>query len=55
VDNFGIKDVGREHAEHLASVLNEHYKCKLEWEGWYLGMDIDWDYTCRTVHVSMLE
>jgi hypothetical protein len=27
VDDFGIKYVGREHAEHLASVLSKHYKC----------------------------
>ena len=27
VDNFGIKYVGREHAEHLAAILSEHYKC----------------------------
>ncbi len=49
VDNFGIKYVGQEHAKHLASVLNEHYKCKLEWEGQqYPGMDIDWDYALST-------
>ena len=56
MDNFGIKYVGSEHAKHLASILNKHYKCKLEWEGQqYLGMDIDWDYTGHTVHISMLE
>jgi hypothetical protein len=56
VDDFGIEYVGRKHAKHFASVRNEHYKCKLEWEGQrYLGMDIDWDYTGRTDHVSMLE
>jgi len=27
VDDFGIKYVGRKHAEHLASILSEHYKC----------------------------
>ena len=56
MDNFGIKYVGQEHAEHLGFVLNQHDKCKLEWEGqWYLGMDIDWDNTCHTVLVSVLE
>ena len=25
VDDFGVKYVGKEHAEHLMSVLNEHY------------------------------
>ena len=27
VDNFGIKYVGREHAEHLLQALTDHYKC----------------------------
>jgi hypothetical protein len=27
VNNFGIKYVSRKHAEHLASILSEHYKC----------------------------
>ena len=45
VDDFGIKYVGREHAEHLASILSEHYKCSHDWDGQrYLGMTIDWDY-----------
>ena len=56
VDDFGVKYVGREHAEHLRNVLNEHYKCAVDWDGKkYLGMDIDWDYEGHKVHVSMLE
>ena len=56
VDDFGIKYVGREHAEHLATILNEHYKCSQDWDGQrYLGMNIDWDYAGKNVHVSMLE
>ncbi len=44
VDNFGIKYVGREHANHLAKILEEHYKCSIDWDGKrYLGMNIDWD------------
>ena len=50
VDNFGIKYVGREHTEHLASVLSEHYKCSHDWYGQrYLGMTIDWDYEYPTI------
>ena len=26
VDDFGVKYIGREHAEHLMSVLKQHYK-----------------------------
>jgi hypothetical protein len=46
VDNFGIKYVGREHTEHLASILSKHYKCLHDWDGQqYLGMNIDWNCT----------
>jgi hypothetical protein len=56
VDNFGIKYIGREHAEHLASILSKHYKCSHDWDGQqYLGMNIKWDYTGGAVHISMLE
>jgi hypothetical protein len=56
VDNFGIKHVSREHAEHLVSILSEHYKSSHNWDRqWYLGMTIDWDYTGQAVHASMLD
>ena len=56
VDDFGVKYVGRKHAEHLKKVLNEHYKCVVDWNGKkYLGMDIDWDYDGQKVQVSMLD
>jgi hypothetical protein len=56
VEDFGIKYAGREHAEHFASILSEHYKCSHNWDGQrYLGMNINWDYTGGTVHVSMLK
>jgi hypothetical protein len=56
VNDFGIKYVGCKHAEHLATILNEHYKCLQDWNGQhYLGMNINWDYNDKKVHVSMLE
>ncbi len=56
MDDFGIKYVGREHAEHLTSILSKHYKCSHDWDGqWYLSMKIDWDYTGQAVHISMLD
>jgi hypothetical protein len=56
VDNFGIKYVGRERTNYLAKVLKEHYKCSIDWERkCYLGMNMDWDYNSRRVHVSMLD
>jgi hypothetical protein len=42
VDDFGIKNVGHKHAEHLTSIHSEHYKCSHDWDGQrYLGMTID--------------
>ncbi len=56
VDNFGIKYIGRKHAEYLASILSKHYRCLHDWDGQqYLGMNLDWDYTGRAVYVSMLD
>jgi hypothetical protein len=56
VNDFGIKCVGKEHAGHLAKVLNEHYVCSIDWTGTrYIGMNMDWDYAQRQVHVSMLD
>jgi hypothetical protein len=55
VDNFGTKYVGRKHAEHLAPILSKHYKCLHDWDNQqYLGMNINWVYMGRVVHVSML-
>ncbi|KAL7523648.1 hypothetical protein ACHAXR_000266, partial [Thalassiosira sp. AJA248-18] len=40
VDDFGVKYVGKEHAEHLLAAIEEHY-------------ELDWDYEKREVHLSM--
>ena len=56
VDDFGIKYVGKEHADHLVSVLKEHYDVTVEEGGErYLGLTLDWDYKGRKVHLSMPE
>ncbi len=56
VDDFGVKYIGQEHAKHLAKILNEHYKCSIDWDGKrYLGMNMDWDYDSHRVHVLMLD
>ena len=45
VDDFGVKYVGEEHANHLISVLSEHYVVKKDWKGEkYCGITLDWDY-----------
>ena len=55
VDDFGVKDTGEQHADHLMAILQEHYTISHDWSGSrYLGMNIDWDYARREVHLSML-
>lgn len=54
VDNFGVKYVGREHAEHLKKMLEEHYKVTTDWTGGrYIGIHLKWDYTKSQVHLYM--
>jgi hypothetical protein len=54
VDDFGVKYVGKENADHLISVLQEDYKIDIDWEGTrYIGLTLDWDYIQRKVHLSM--
>ena len=54
VDDFGVKYIGKEHAEHLLSTIKEHYECKADWDGGrYIGLTLDWDYENKEVHLSM--
>ena len=55
VDDFGVKYVGKEHAEHLESAITQSgYRIKSDWSGTkYIGITLDWDYDRREVHLSM--
>jgi hypothetical protein len=54
VDDFGIKYVGRQHAEHLVAALKALYPVTTDWKGeLYCGLTLHWDYTARTVDLSM--
>ena len=54
VDDFGVKYVGEEHANHLLSVLRKYYVVDKNAEGSkYCGITLDWDYVNRKVHLSM--
>ena len=46
VDDFGVKYVGKEHAEHLFGVLkNEYTKIEVDWTGsLYCGITLKWNY-----------
>jgi hypothetical protein len=55
VDDFGVKYVGKQHANHLFNALKEHYKAATDWDGGlYCGVKLDWNYDERTVDLSML-
>ena len=54
VDDFGVKYVGKEHADHLITTLRKHYEIEEDWEGQlYCGISLKWDYTQRHVDISM--
>jgi hypothetical protein len=54
VDDFGVKYVGHEHAEHLMACIKKNYNISSDWNGRaYCGLTLDWDYTNRTVDLSM--
>jgi hypothetical protein len=54
VDDFGVQYTGTEHAQHLVDVIAAKYKMTTDWTGsLYCGITLDWDYTARTVDLSM--
>ena len=54
VDDFGIKYIGKEHALHLNTALEDNYKVTTKWDGkQYIGITLGWDYKRRQVHPSM--
>jgi hypothetical protein len=54
VDDFKVKCVGREHAEHLMVCIKKKYNISSDWNGTaYCGLTLDWDYKNRTVDLSM--
>jgi hypothetical protein len=54
VDDFGVKYVGREHAEHLMECIKKNYNISSNWnDSAYCGLTLEWDYKNRTVDLSM--
>ena len=54
VDDFGVKYVGKENADHLLTSLRHHYEVEEDWTGsLYCGISLRWDYENRTVDISM--
>ena len=55
VDDFGVKYVGKEHADHLIKTLEGHYvKILVDWEGkLYCGITLEWNYIKSFLDISM--
>jgi hypothetical protein len=54
VDDFGVRYVKKEDAQHLLDSIATKYPVKADWTGSkYIGIDLDWDYKKREVRLSM--
>jgi hypothetical protein len=54
VDDFSVKYVGKQHANHLRNDLLQSYELTADWEAKvYSGMSLKWDYKNRTCDISM--
>jgi hypothetical protein len=54
VDDFGIKYIRRDNAEHLMVAIWKKYDISSDWTGSaYCGLKIEWDYTNATVDLYM--
>jgi hypothetical protein len=54
VDNFGIKYVGKEHADHLCQCIKEMHELTEDWTGdLYCRIKLNWDYNARTLNILM--
>jgi hypothetical protein len=54
VDDFGVRYSNRANAEKLLTILSQKYRVKADWTGRrYIGLSLDWDYTARTLDLSM--
>jgi hypothetical protein len=54
VEDFAVKYVGKQHAEHLWNALLQTYELTTDWTATlYSGMTLKWDYGKRTWDISM--
>jgi hypothetical protein len=54
VDDFRVKYVGKENAQHLLDTVQKYYKCSCNWKGeQYCGPTLKWDYKGKKAHVLM--
>jgi hypothetical protein len=54
VDDFAVKYVGKQHADHLRNALLRTYELTTDWAATvYSGMTLKWDYKNRTCDISI--
>ena len=54
VDDFGIKYIGQENAQHLIDPLKDFYEVEIDRKGkLYCGISFDWNYNAKYVKISM--
>ncbi len=54
VHNFGVKYVGKKHADHLIACIKEKYKLTKDSTGdLYCGINLKWDYIKQTLEILM--
>ena len=54
VDDYGVKYVGKENADHFIQALKKQYTISMDWVGsLFCGLHIQWDYSARTCNISM--
>ena len=54
VNDFGVKYVGKDHADHLIRALQKKYTISEDWTGGlYCGITLKWNYKTRTLDCSM--
>ena len=54
VDDFGVKYIGKENADHLIQALQKLYTISINWTGsLFCGLTINWDYAAHTCYISM--
>jgi hypothetical protein len=54
MDDFTVKYVGKENAEHLRNALLRSYELTTDWGGtFYSGMHLKWDYQNRICDISI--
>ena len=52
--NFGVKYVGKEHADNLIKCIKEKYDITEDWEGKrYLVLTFDWNHDTCSIHLSI--